>query len=96
MANQRPVMSPLSPAIGACLARSFMQAVLAAAACSAIRAGFVHNDFYRALILPFKYGDALHLTLVLGRFVTRHFATMNDPGSLVIPIPLHRHHYLLC
>ncbi|MDC0476779.1 hypothetical protein OAN83_03155 [Alphaproteobacteria bacterium] len=63
---------------------------------AAIRAGFVHNDFYRALILPFRYGDALHLTLVLGRFVTRHFATMNDPGSLFIPIPLHRHHYLLC
>jgi hypothetical protein len=29
MANQRPVMSPLWPAIGACLARSFMRTALA-------------------------------------------------------------------
>ena len=58
-----------------------------------IRAGFVYNDFSHALILPFKHGDALHLTPVLGRFVTRHFNAMNDPGSLVIPIPLHRRHH---
>jgi predicted amidophosphoribosyltransferase len=32
---------------------------------------------------------------VLGRFVTRHFTAMNDPGSLVIQIPLHRRRYLL-
>jgi ComF family protein len=58
------------------------------------RAGFVYNDFSRALILPFKYGDALHLTPVSGRFVTRHFNAMNDPGSLVNPMPLHRRRYL--
>jgi ComF family protein len=62
---------------------------------AAIRAGFVYNDFSRALILPFKYGDALHLTSVLVRFVTSHFNAINDPGSLVIPIPLHRRRYLL-
>ena len=60
---------------------------------AAIRAGFVYNDFSRALILPFKHDDALHLTPVLGRFVTRHSNAMNDPSSLVIPIPLHRRHH---
>ena len=51
--------------------------------------------FPRALILPFKYGDALHLTPVFGRFITRHFTAMTDPSSLVVPTPLHRRRYLL-
>ena len=68
---------------------------LAPSPLAAIRAGFVYNDFSRALILPFKHGDALRLTPILGRFVTHHFNAMNDPGSLVNPIPLHRRRYLL-
>jgi predicted amidophosphoribosyltransferase len=32
----------------------------------AIRAGFVYDDFSRALILPIKHGDALQLTPVFG------------------------------
>ena len=28
------------------------------------------------------------------QFLARHFATLHQPGNLVVPIPLHRHHYL--
>ena len=81
---------------GACLARLLCgQRWLAPSPLAAIRAGFVYNDLSRAPILPFKHGDALHLTPILGRFATHHFNAMNDPGSLVIPIPLHRRRYLL-
>ena len=61
---------------------------------AAIRAGFVHNAFSRALILRFKHADRLYLTPVLGQFLARHFAALHQPGNLVVPIPLHRHHYL--
>ena len=61
---------------------------------AAIRAGFVYNAFSRALILRFKHADGLYLTPVLGQFLARHSATLHKPGNLVVPIPLHRHHYL--
>lgn len=58
-------------------------------------AGFVYNDFSRTLIILFKYCDALHLTPVLRRFVTRHYTAINDPSGLVIPMSLHRRSFLL-
>ena len=61
---------------------------------AAIRAGFVYNVFSRALILRFRHADGLYLTPVLGQFLTRHFNALHQPGNLVVPIPLHRHHYL--
>ena len=61
---------------------------------AAIRAGFVYNAFSRALILRFKHADGQYLTLILGQFLTRHFAALYQPGNLVVPIPLHRHRYL--
>ena len=95
-----PISAPLCHRCGRPLAHALPdhlcgQCWLAPPPLAAIWAGFVYNDFSRALILPFKHGDALHLTPVLGRFVTRHFNAMNDPGSLVIPTPLHRRRYLL-
>jgi len=61
---------------------------------AAIRAGFVYNDFSRALILHFKHGDGLHLTPIFGRFLQRHFKALSQPNNLVIPISLHRRRYL--
>ena len=58
---------------------------------AAICAGFVYNAFSRALILRFKHADELYLTPVLGQFLTRHFATLHQPGNPVVPIRLHRH-----
>ena len=93
-----PISAPLCHRCGRPLAHALPdhlcgQCWLAPPPLAAIRAGFVYNDFSRALILPFKHDDALHLTPVLGRFVTRHSNAMNDPSSLVIPIPLHRRHH---
>jgi len=61
---------------------------------AAIRAGFVYNAFSRALILRFKHADGLYMTPVLGQFLVRHFAALHQPSNLVVPTPLHRHHYL--
>ena len=53
------------------------QCWLASPPLAASRAGFVCDDFSYALILPLKHVDALHLTPVLGRFVTRYFTAIN-------------------
>ena len=36
----------------------------------------------------------MYLTLVLERFLARHYAALRQPSNLVIPIPWHRHRYL--
>jgi len=61
---------------------------------AAIRAGLHYNDGSRRLILAFKHGDALQLTPFLSALIARDFAALCDAGTLVVPIPLHKHRYL--
>ena len=55
--------------------------------------GAVHNDTSRAIILKFKHGNGLALTPVLAAMLGRLYDKLAAPGSLVIPVPLHRWRY---
>ena len=60
-----------------------------------IRSGLHYNDVSRKLILAFKHGDGLQLTLFLTSLMARDFAMMTDgEHSLVVPVLLHRQRYL--
>ena len=44
--------------------------------------------------MRFKHADGLYPTQVLEQFLAYYFAALLQPGNLVVPIPLHHHHYL--
>ncbi len=93
--DQRAFMRPLWPHVPHALPDQLCgQCWRTSPPLATIRAGFVYNAFSRALILRFKHADGVYLTPVLGQFLTRHFTALHQPGNLVVPIPLHRHHYL--
>ena len=54
------------------------------------RAWCLYSDNSRAIILKFKNGNGLALTPVLAAMVGRLYDEPAAPGSLVIPVPLHR------
>jgi ComF family protein len=49
-----------------------------------------YDDASAALILKFKHADALHLTPLLGGFLTRSGAEILHDADLILPVPLHR------
>lgn len=58
------------------------------------RAWCLYNDTSRAIILKFNHGNGLALTPVLAAMLGRLYDELAAPGSLVIPVPLHRWRYL--
>lgn len=58
------------------------------------RAWCLYNDISRAIILKFKHGNGLALTPYLAAMLGKLYDKLAAPGSLVIPVPLHRWRYL--
>ena len=58
------------------------------------RAWCLYNDTSQAIILKFKHGSGLALTPVLAAMLGGLYDELAAPGSLVIPVRLHRWRYL--
>jgi ComF family protein len=56
----------------------------------AMRCVWRYDDASAALILKFKHADALHLTPLLGGFLSRSGAEILQGADLLLPVPLHR------
>mgnify|MGYP007000195079 CR=1 len=54
----------------------------------------LYNDTSRAIILKFKHGNGLALTPLPVAMLGRLYGELAAPGSLVIPVTLHRWRYL--
>jgi len=94
-----PIGAPVCERCGLPLGHTLVEPICAACwmdppPLAMIRDSLHYNDVSRKLILAFKHGDGLQLTLFLTSLMAQDFAMMTDgKDSLVVPVPLHRQRY---
>ena len=53
------------------------------------RAVFVYNEASKALVLALKHGDRTDLVPILSQWLSRKVKELQQPDSLLVPVPLH-------